>query len=101
MNNKFKSPGFGAVLSISQSVENYLAHSFSNPVDESPVIQPQYRSQVRRHCGPCINGKRQCISFGYECTITGTDSGSPDHIPPNPGHLHCVPEVFREWEVAC
>jgi hypothetical protein len=100
--NTIKMPGFTAEVSIYQSTATYFTSSFGSSADGVAVVQPQFRSRVRRQCGPCVNGKRDCFLYGYECTVIEGAPGSPDlGIPPGPGHVRCEPEIFREWEQAC
>lgn len=95
-------PTFSAEVSIYQSTRSYVTGSFGSFAESSAVVQPQFRSHVRRQCGPCKNGKRQCVLFGDECTVIEGAPGSPHlGIPPSPGYVSCEPEIFREWEQSC
>ena len=95
-------PVFTAEMSIFQSTATYFTGSFYSSADGVAVVQPQFRSRVRRQCGPCVNGTRDCFLWGYQCSVVEGGPGSPDlGIPPGQGHARCEPEVFREWEQAC
>ncbi len=100
--NIMNMPGFTAEVSIYQSTASYFTGSFGISADGGGVVQPQFRSHVRRQCGPCVNGTRFCFLWGYECTVIEGAPGSPElGIPPGEGHLRCEPEIFREWEQHC
>lgn len=100
--NIMNMPGFTAEVSIYQSTATYLTGFFGSSADGVAVVQPQFRSRVRRQCGPCVNGTRECFLWGYECTVVEGGPGSSElGIPPGEGHVSCEPEVFREWEQSC
>jgi hypothetical protein len=86
-------PGFSAGVSIYHSTVTYFTGSFGISADGvAVIIQPQFRSRVRRQCGPCVNGTRYCFLWGYECSVVEGGPGSPDiGIPPGQGHLRCEP----------
>ncbi len=95
-------PGFSAEATIYQSTATYFIGFFNSSVDSIAVVQPQFRSRVRRQCGPCINGMRDCFLWGYECSVVDGGPGSSElGIPPGEDHVRCEPEIFREWEQAC
>ena len=95
-------PGFSADASLYRSAATYVAFPLGGPGADAAVVQPQFRSQVRRQCGPCRNRRRTCVVFGYECTVEPGTPGSPElGIPGTPGHVSCEPEVFQEYEVRC
>ena len=97
-----KMPGFSAEVSAYRSTATYVAASFGISTDGGAYVEPQFRSHVRRQCGPCVNKKRDCFLWGYECTVEEGGPGSTElGIPGGPGHVSCIPEVFREWEQSC
>jgi hypothetical protein len=95
-------PGFGGEAGVYQSRARYFVESMPGSSPRDAVLQPQFRSQVRRQCGRCVNGSRSCVLVGYECTVEEGTPGSPElGIPGTPGHVQCEPEIFREWELPC
>lgn len=95
-------PGFSAEASIYRSSASYFTDSFGISADGVAVVQPQFRSRVRRQCGPCVNGTRTCFLWGYECSVVEGPPGSEElGVPPGEPHVRCEPEVFREWEQSC
>jgi len=95
-------PGFNADASVYRSTRAYVAAPLGSAFDGAALVQPQFRSQVRRRCGRCVGGRRTCFLFGYECTVEPGTPGSDElGIPGTPGHVSCVPEVFDEIETRC
>lgn len=93
-------PGFNAEAGMYRSTAAYVAR-VSN-VAAASLVRPQFRSRVRRKCGPCVNGTRLCFLWGYDCSAVEGVPGSDDlGIPASGGHVRCVPEIFQEWETAC
>lgn len=94
-------PRFTAEASVYRPAASYFsAQPF--PRDGVALIQPQFRSGVRRQCGRCVDGTRSCVVWGYECTaVKGAPGSKALGIPPSPGHLRCQLEIFREMEEAC
>lgn len=102
MKNNINLPGFTAEASMRQYTATHFADFFGIASESSSTIQPQFRSRVRTQCGPCKNKKRECVTWGYECTVVEGAPGS-EHlgIPGSPGHVRCEPEIFREFEQRC
>lgn len=95
-------PGFSAEATLYRSTARYAVNATRSFAAGAPAVQPQFRSQVRRQCGRCVNRRRDCFLVGYECTVEPGVPGSPElGIPPSPGHVRCEPEVFREWQERC
>lgn len=100
--NTMKMPGFTAEVSIYQSTATYFASPFGSSTEGVAVVQPQFRAQVRRGCGPCVNGTRSCFLYGYECTVEEGVPGNEElGIPPARGFVNCNLESFQEWEQPC
>ena len=102
MRNKIDLPGVTAEASMPQSAGTHYAGLFGIASESSLTIQPQFRSRVRTQCGPCRNRIRECITWGYECTVVPGVPGSDElGIPGTPPHIRCEPEIFREFEQRC
>jgi hypothetical protein len=96
-------PGFNAEAGMYAPATVYSAIT-SRPYDRrgAVAVEPQFRAAVRRQCGPCRDGKRWCVLWGYECSVIEGSPGSPElDIPPSPGHVRCEPDIFQEWEARC
>lgn len=101
--NTVNIPKFTAEASIYQSTATYFTGSFlGGSGDGVAVVRAQFRAKVRRQCGPCMNGKRDCTLWGYDCSVIEGPRGSPDlGIPPGRGRVRCQFEVFEWREEQC
>jgi hypothetical protein len=102
MRNKINLPGFNAEMALCPATKAYFTFPRGTDGYSEALVQPQFRSRVRRQCGPCVDGTRTCFLWGYECTVVEGSPGSDElGIPGTPGYVRCEPEIFSEQEVSC
>src|SRR5688572_4551682 len=95
-------PRFSAEVSIYRSPATYSTGWFGISADDIAVVQPQFLRFVRLSCGPCVNGKQECIRTAEDCTITEGAPGHPEWgIPPGAPDIFCEPIVLEEFQRAC
>jgi hypothetical protein len=59
--NIINMPGFNAEASVYKPIRHYASSASATFSSSVAVIQPQY------FCGPCVNGRRQCVEPGGYC----------------------------------
>lgn len=106
MKNKINLPEFTGVVTANSTNDYYNSFievdNYPNQGNSTIYLALARGGPVRRHCGPCRNGKKICLTTGYECTVVPGRRGSEElGIPPSSDYIRCQPAVFRTWQVSC